>query len=161
MYPSLGQSIFHSCLEFGVFAEACWSLHRLIMVWFQSRSPTKLEGDSCTGGPLTHATPSASSLRGHQSDMTRGEQFPMSLWLMRSLAAGTLLFENCQEPGEYMEIVSNVLTKQPLVKPRYTPGRFGPVITSCEVTHFFVGQCWQLVIRRLCQSRLISLCHGV
>ena len=60
--------------------------------------------------------------------MTRGEQFPMSLWLMRSLAAGTLLFENCQEPGEYMEIVSNVLTKQPLVKPRYTPGRFGPVI---------------------------------
>ena len=53
---------------FGMFAEACWSFHRLITFWFQSL-PTKPEGDSCTGGPLTDATPSASSLRGHMASI--------------------------------------------------------------------------------------------
>ena len=62
-----------------------------------------------------------------------GMSWTISDELMGSLAAGKLPFENlrskvhfmltnCQEPGEYMEMVSNVLTKQPFVKPRYTPG---------------------------------------
>lgn len=43
-----------------------------------------------------------------------------------------LLQALCEEPGEYMEIVSNVLTKQPLVKPRYTPDFRMPVVRSSE-----------------------------
>ena len=70
-----------------------------------------------------------------------------------------------------MEIVSNVLTKQPLVKPRYTVGRFGPVMPrNLDVLFQFMHQLRSEVLFLLVANvgnwsisvcARVDLCHDV